>query len=104
MAMMLRGIMLAIVEAAATRAAEFAGLYPSRFMGGSITLPMAATSAEEDPEIPFLDTSPRGGVGLFPASCGQSGLGDDAPDLLPLRIRDAPERWTHVGFVDPPQD
>src|SRR5919107_1047883 len=51
-----------------------------------------------------LDTSPRGGVRLLPATFWQSGLGDDAPDLLPLRIRDALDRWTHVGFVDPPQD
>src|ERR687889_2491507 len=51
-----------------------------------------------------LDTSPRGGVRLLPATFGQSGLGDDAPYLLPLRIRDAFDRWTHVGFVDSPQD
>jgi hypothetical protein len=30
--------------------------------------------------------------GATPAPCRQSGRGDDAPDLFPLRIRDAPER------------
>src|ERR687890_1965314 len=52
MAMMLGGIIFAMVDAAATRAAELGGLYPSLFMGGSITRPMAATSALEEPEIP----------------------------------------------------
>jgi hypothetical protein len=60
MAMMLGGIMLAMVEAAAMRTAEFAGLYPSLFMGGSITRPMAATSAVEEPEIPAKIWKRRG--------------------------------------------
>ena len=54
-----------------------------------------------DPLGTVLDVSPEGGTGLLPARKGQSGLGDDAPDLLPLRVGDAPEWGTDVGLVDP---
>src|SRR5215217_1783349 len=52
----------------------------------------------------LLAVSPKGGVGLFPAHAGQSGLGDDAPDLLPLRTGDASEWGTDVSLIDPAQD
>ena len=52
MAMMLGGTMAAMVEAAATRAAENAGSYPSRFMYGMTTVLIAATSAVMEPEMP----------------------------------------------------
>src|SRR5829696_4844851 len=51
-----------------------------------------------------LAASPKDGVGLLSARPGQPGLCDDAPDLLPLCLRDALQRGTHVGLVDSPQD
>jgi hypothetical protein len=59
MAMMLGGTIAAMVEAAATRAAENAGSYPSLSMCGITTVAMAAVSAVMEPEIPakiMLDT------------------------------------------------
>src|SRR6266851_3663760 len=52
MAMMLGGTIAAMVEADATRAAENAGSYPSRFMYGITTVLIAATSAVIEPEMP----------------------------------------------------
>src|SRR5215210_3655687 len=51
-----------------------------------------------------LAASPEGCIGLLPARAWQPGLADDAPDLLPLRVGDAPEWGTHLGLVDPAQD
>src|ERR671917_1167804 len=44
------------------------------------------------------------GVRLLPARTRQPGFGDHAADLLPLRLRDALQRGTHVGLVKPTED
>src|SRR5215204_4254305 len=51
-----------------------------------------------------LAASSEDGVGLLSARTGQPRFCDDAPDPLPLGLRDAPKGGTHVGLVDPPQD
>src|SRR5207249_12159978 len=74
MAMMLGGTMAAMVEAAATRAAENAGSYPSRFMYGMTTVLIAATSAVMEPEMPAKSSS-RGS----PHAPARSGSGQRRP-------------------------
>src|ERR1700682_5871862 len=66
MAMMLGGTIAAIVEAAATRAAENAGPYPSRFMYGITTVLIAATSAVMDSEMPANNMHGRLTAGASP--------------------------------------
>src|SRR5215217_5240117 len=41
---------------------------------------------------------------LLLACARQSGLGNDATDPLPLRLRDAAQRGTHVGLLYPAED
>src|SRR5215217_667525 len=66
--------------------------------------PPTTMEEKRPPTALDLAASPEGCVGLLPARAWQSGFCHDTPDLLPLRVGDAPEWGTDVGLVDPAQD
>src|ERR671917_912840 len=79
-------------------------------MGGMTTrlgtsIPPIVTGEKRTFTALALAAAPNGASARLLLACArQSGLGNDATHPLPLRLRDAAQRGTHVGLVDPAQD
>ena len=71
---------------------------------GRTSEPLLRLWKREEAVYGFSTAYSEGVVGLLLARAWQPGFGYDAPDLLPLRVGDAPEWGTDVGLVDPAQD
>src|SRR5215211_7141609 len=78
-------------------------------MGGMTTrlgtsIPPTVTGEKRTFTALALAAAPNGASARLLLTCArQSGLGNDATDPLPLRLRDTAQRGTHVGLLDPAQ-
>src|SRR5687768_2645420 len=79
-------------------------------MGGMTTrlgtsIPPIVTGEKRTFTALALAAAPNGASARLLLACArQSGLGNDATDPLPLRLRDAAQRGTHVGLLYPAKD